>query len=122
MIKQADPPDHAGYWKWRTALKELILQTADRGLAGMSFLAIALIVMAVLFFKSPIATAAAEAIRHHNGVPPLRDSMADESLAQVTEELAQLRDQFSELAERVDFTERALAEVRRRDALQNPRS
>ena len=87
----------------------------------MSFLAIALIVMAVLFFKSPMAAAAAEAIRFHNG-GPVRDARADEALAQVTEELAQLRDQFSELAERVDFTERALAEVRRRDALQNPRS
>ena len=89
----------------------------------MSFLAIALIVMAVLFFRSPMASAAAEAIRHHNGVPPARDAKADdEAIAQVTEELALLRDQFSELAERVDFTERALAEVRRRDALQNPRS
>ena len=87
----------------------------------MSFLAIALIVMAVLFFKSPMATAAADAIRFHNG-GPIRDPKADEALAQVTEELTQLRDQFSELAERVDFTERALAEVRRRDALQNPRS
>jgi hypothetical protein len=87
----------------------------------MSFLAIALIVVAVLFFKSPIASAAADAIRHHNGIPPVRDAKADD-VEQVTEELAQLRDQFSELAERVDFTERALAEVRRRDALQNPRS
>ena len=88
----------------------------------MGTLAIALIVIAVLFFKSPMATAAAEAIRHHNGVPPARDGKADDTIAQVTEELASLRDQFSELAERVDFTERALAEVRRRDALQNPRS
>ena len=88
----------------------------------MGALAIALIVVAVLFFKSPLAAAAAEAIRHHNGVP-IRDSKTDdEALAQVTEELALLRDQFAELAERMDFTERALAEVRRRDALQNPRS
>jgi predicted nuclease with TOPRIM domain len=46
----------------------------------------------------------------------------EETVAQLTEDLSQLREQFSELAERVDFTERALADVRRRDALQNPRS
>jgi hypothetical protein len=85
------------------------------------FFALALIVVAVLFFKSPLAPAAADAIRHVNGVPA-RDPRLDETLAQVTEELNQLREQFSELAERVDFTERSLADVRRRDALQNPRS
>jgi hypothetical protein len=85
------------------------------------FLAVALIVVAVLFFRSPLAPAAAEAIRHANGVPT-RDHRMDESIAGIAEELSQLREQFSELAERVDFTERALAEVRRRDALQNPRS
>jgi hypothetical protein len=69
-----------------------------------------------------MAAAAAEAIRHHNGIPVRDPKVDDDALAQVTEELALLRDQFSELAERVDFTERALAEVRRRDALQNPRS
>ncbi len=85
------------------------------------FFALALIVVAVLFFKSPLAPAAAEAIRHANGMPT-RDPRLDETLAQVTDDLNQLREQFSELAERVDFTERALADVRRRDALQNPRS
>ena len=88
----------------------------------MASIAIALIVVAVLFFKSPMAAAAAEAIRHHNGIPVRDPKVDDDALAQVTEELALLRDKFSELAERVDFTERALAEVRRRDALQNPRS
>jgi hypothetical protein len=43
-------------------------------------------------------------------------------MAQLNQELGQLREEFTELAERVDFTERALADVRRRDALQNPRS
>ena len=85
------------------------------------FLALALIIIAVLFFRSPLAPAAAEAIRHANGVP-LKDDRLDESIALMTEEMRQLREQFDELAERVDFTERALADVRRRDALQNPRS
>ena len=85
------------------------------------FLALALIIIAVLFFRSPLAPAAAEAIRHANGVPS-KDDRLDESVAHMTEEMHQLREQFNELAERVDFTERALADVRRRDALQNPRS
>jgi predicted nuclease with TOPRIM domain len=85
------------------------------------FLALALIIVAVLFFRSPMAPAAAEAIRQVNGVP-VRDRRLEETITQLTDELSQLREQFSELAERVDFTERALADVRRRDALQNPRS
>ena len=85
------------------------------------FIALAIILVAVMFFKSPLATAAAEAIRHANGVP-VRDAKVDEALAQVSDELARLREEFSELAERVDFNERALTDLRRRDALQNPRS
>jgi predicted nuclease with TOPRIM domain len=85
------------------------------------WLALALITVAFWFFRSPMASAAADAIRHHNGVR-IRDPRLEEGLAHLTEELTQLREQFSELAERVDFTERALAEVRRRDALPNPRS
>jgi predicted nuclease with TOPRIM domain len=85
------------------------------------WLACAIIIVAFWFFRSPMASATADAIRHHNGVR-IRDPRLEEGLAHVTEELNQLREQFSELAERVDFTERALAEVRRRDALPNPRS
>ena len=85
------------------------------------WLALALMTVAFWFFRSPLASAAADAIRHHNGVR-IRDPRLEEGLAHMTDELSQLREQFSELAERVDFTERALAEVRRRDALPNPRS
>ena len=85
------------------------------------FLAVALIIAAVLFFRSPIAPAAADAIRQVNGLP-VRGTRLAEAMAQLNQELGQLREEFTELAERVDFTERALADVRRRDALQNPRS
>jgi len=44
------------------------------------------------------------------------------ALAQVTEEMGDLREHVSELAERLDLAERALAEVRRRDLLQQPRT
>jgi len=85
------------------------------------FLAIALVVVAILFFRSPLAPAAADAIRHHNGIP-IRHEPADDKLAEIIDEMAQLREQVGELAERMDFTERMLADVRRRDVLQNPRS
>ena len=85
------------------------------------WLAVALVIVAFWFFRSPLAGAAADAIRHNSGVR-VRDPRLEETLARVSEELTELREQFSELAERVDFTERALADVRRREALPNPRS
>lgn len=85
------------------------------------FLALSIIIVAVLFFRSPLASATAEAIRHANGVP-VRDPRVEQGIARVTDELEQLREQITELAERVDFTERALTEFRRRDALPNHRS
>jgi hypothetical protein len=42
-------------------------------------------------------------------------------MARMTDELNGLREHVTELAERVDFTERALTDVRRREALQSPR-
>jgi len=79
-------------------------------------LGLALVIIAFWFFRSPLATAIAEAIRHVNGAPA-RGAGRDEALEQVTEELNALREHVTELAERVDFTERALADVRRREQL-----
>jgi len=86
----------------------------------MLWVGVALVVCAVLFFRSPLASATADAIRHSSGIP-VRDPRAEQAVTQLTEELNQLREQLSELAERLDFTERALADVRRRDALPNSR-
>jgi len=77
---------------------------------------LALVIIAYWFFRSPLAQASAEAIRHANGVP-VKDQGRDKALARVTEELNALSDHVTELAERVDFTERALADVRRREQL-----
>jgi hypothetical protein len=84
------------------------------------WLAVALVVCVVLFFKSPLASATADAIRQGAGIR-VRDPRAEQVVTRLTEELNQVREQLSELAERLDFTERALAEVRRRDALPNSR-
>ena len=87
----------------------------------MFWIAIAIIAVAAWFFKSPLAQASADAIRHVNGVP-VRNLRTEEGLARVTEDLEALREQMNELAERVDFAERALADVRRREAIQPPRT
>jgi uncharacterized protein YlxW (UPF0749 family) len=79
-------------------------------------LGLALVIIAYWFFRSPLAQATAEAIRQVNGVPP-KSAVSDQALAQMTEELNSLREQVTELSERVDFTERALADVRRREFL-----
>ena len=78
------------------------------------FLAIAMIVVARWFFRSPLADAVAESLRRDESKV---DSQLTETVQRVGDELTQLRVQVSELAERVDFTERALADVRRRGAL-----
>ncbi|MSR06014.1 MAG: hypothetical protein EXR93_02940 [Gemmatimonadetes bacterium] len=75
-----------------------------------------MIIIAYWFFQSPLATAAAEAIRHANGVP-VKGAVSDQTVDQLVEELNALRENVTELAERVDFTERALADVRRREQL-----
>jgi HAMP domain-containing protein len=82
----------------------------------------ALIVTALVarwFFRSPIAEAIAEGIRlrrrrrygEHSGEVPAADGGRVEALE---DHIAQLQSQVSELAERLDFTERVLAERRER--------
>ncbi len=75
--------------------------------------AIAMIVVASAFFKSPLPRAMAESMR--------RGSQGDPRLVEMVEHLAEdvrlLRDDVMDLQERLDFTERALADVRRRDVL-----
>ena len=52
-------------------------------------LGLALVIIAYWFFRSPLAQATAEAIRHANGVPP-KSAVSEETLAQMTEELTLL--------------------------------
>lgn len=70
-----------------------------------------------LFFKSPIPGAIAESIRQKHG-GPAGDQAVRQELEAVRGELQDVRTDMMELAERLDFTERMLADVRRRGALQ----
>lgn len=90
---------------------------------GSLFLAIAIIVCARWFFQSELSTAVAEAMRAKHGGPidPLLAERLDELAERVDEELGELRGEVMELAERVEFTERVLLEVRGRSELPKPR-
>lgn len=76
------------------------------------FMAIALVMVA----KSPVGIALAERIRQ--GPQAGRGGARfEEFAAQITEDHRLLREEVAELAERVDFTERALTGMRRSGAL-----
>lgn len=83
------------------------------------WLGICIIIVAFWFFRSPLAAASAEAIRRNSGAD---DPRLEKEVARLAEEVSAVRQELAELGERVDFAERALADVRRRDLLQPPRS
>jgi uncharacterized protein (DUF342 family) len=91
---------------------------------GTLFLAVALIICARWFFRSEMSDAVAESLRgkHRVGVDPELVERIDELAERMEEELGQLRSDVLELGERVDFTERVLLEVRRREELPQPRN
>jgi hypothetical protein len=62
---------------------------------------------------SPIGKAIAERLRHRPGEPVVPVEEIDE----LRDQLAGLREQVSELAERQDFAERLLSQARERGAL-----
>ena len=75
-----------------------------------------LIIAVVMFFKSPLPVALSEALR--NGARAGGgDPHAREAMERLTGEVELLRSEVGELAERVDFAERMLLEVRERTAL-----
>lgn len=77
------------------------------------FLAIALLMVA----RSPLGMALADRIRFGPGGRAGSDRRFEEFQAETTEELAALRAELTDLAERMDFAERALLQLRRPDAL-----
>jgi hypothetical protein len=83
------------------------------------FFAITLLIVAYWFFRSPLASAIAESIRRNS---PGHDPALEQAVARLTEDLGALREQVFELAERVDFTERALTDMRRRELSPHSRS
>lgn len=85
--------------------------------------AFVLLVIAYWFFRSPLCAAFAGQVRRHGsapGVDPLLEERLDEALERLTElseEMGALRGDVVELAERVDFSERALISVRQQERL-----
>ncbi len=77
------------------------------------FLAIALVIVA----RSPLGLALADRIRHGASGAGGSDARIDEFAAQVNENMTTLRAEVTELAERMDFAERALLQLRRPDTL-----
>jgi len=80
---------------------------------GWIFFAIALVIIA----KSPLGMALAHRIRFGVAVEGGSGAQFEEFAGQVTDEMAALRAEMTELAERMDFAERSLLQLRRADAL-----
>ena len=70
------------------------------------------------FFRSPIPAAMAEGMRR-NAVPEADPALV-EALTGLSEEVRELREDVMELNERMDFSERVLADLRQRVALPGP--
>lgn len=80
---------------------------------GWIFLAIAILIVA----RSPLGTALAHRIRYGVAVEGGSGARFEEFAGQVNEELTALRAEMTDLAERLDFAERSLLQLRRADAL-----
>lgn len=81
-----------------------------------------MIVIANWFFRSPLCGATADALRKWSSsrAGNVPSSKIEEGIERLEDQLGALREEVTDLAERVDFTERMLAEVRRRDPLPVP--
>lgn len=79
------------------------------------FLAIALIVCGRWFFQSPIPGAIADSLKasygHH------ASAEITDAVGMLTDQMAALREEVTEIGERLEFTERVMARLRRADAL-----
>ncbi len=80
---------------------------------GWIFLAIAIVIVA----RSPLGIALAHRIRYGVAAEGGSGPRFEEFAGQVNEELTALRAEVTELAERMDFAERSLLQLRRSDAL-----
>ncbi len=79
------------------------------------FLVIALIVCGRWFFQSPIPGAIADSLKasygHH------ASAEITDAVGMLTDQMAALREEVTEIGERLEFTERLMARLRRADAL-----
>lgn len=88
---------------------------------GGLFIALALVCVAYWFFRSPMCGAMSDSMRAQYGAEGIAGAgtveRLEESVERLTEELTALRGDVVDLAERVDFSERMLVELRERHAL-----
>lgn len=86
---------------------------------GLILLAVAVIAVVFCFFRSPLCGSLGDAMRVHDktGVDADLAGRLEDFVEQLAHEVSALRAEVYELGERVDFTERALTAVRRREAI-----
>lgn len=89
------------------------------------FFVLGIVAIAYWFFRSPLCSAMSDSIRR-SGMPWHEGAAEGTELRQLVEELrtemGELRAEVTELAERVDFAERVLIELRQRDVLPGQRA
>ncbi|MEE8250294.1 MAG: hypothetical protein V3R24_01005 [Gemmatimonadales bacterium] len=79
------------------------------------FLAIALIACGWWFFQSPLPGAIAVSLKEKHGHHASAE--ITDAVDMLTDEVAALREEVTEIGERLEFTERVMARLRRDDAL-----
>lgn len=88
----------------------------DREVAGLFQGAMVLIGMGLIAY-SPIARAIGNRILHGKLPAPGSRPLDDERLDQISGEMASMRQHLDETLDRLEFTERMLAQAKERDAL-----
>ncbi len=81
----------------------------------MFWLAITLIVCGGWFFKSPLPGAIADSLKEKHGHHASAE--ITDAVDMLTDQVAALREEVTEIGERLEFTERVMARLRRDDAL-----
>lgn len=83
----------------------------------MFWMAVAIMAVCYWFFRSPLSRAVAESIRGEGRTSSELEERLRDFAEHVTDELNGIRSELVELEERLDFAERTLTQVKRRDAL-----
>lgn len=83
----------------------------------MFWMAVAIMAVCYWFFRSPLSRAVADSIRGEGRSTVELEERLRDFAEHVSDELNAIRSDLVELEERLDFTERTLAQVKRRDAL-----
>jgi hypothetical protein len=83
--------------------------------------AIVFIIIAYWFFRSPLCAALADSIKATTAGGPVHGRRVEAAVERLAADVEGLRGEVLDLAERLDFTERMLVDVRERMALPTQR-